>query len=80
MIIRLPVKEVVCFVYTSPDDPEGGEKGGEGRRKKKKRKRAREAVLSREIPARSRGVTRANLSNYLIVEHLVVSPGTAMSN
>lgn len=46
MIIRLPVKEVVCFVYIARR-PLRGEKGGE-RRKKKKRKRARSRFISRD--------------------------------
>lgn len=53
-----------------------------GRGDKKKRGRKRGGVLSLRDSARdlSRRVTRANLSNYLIVEHLVAARGTAMSN
>lgn len=70
MIIRLPVKEVVCSVYIVR--PVARRARGE-RKEKKKRKRARSEFYLARPWQRSRGVTQANLSNYLIVEHLVVS-------
>lgn len=68
MIIRLPVKATTRFVYIASHP----------RKKKKKhvreRKKERKGILSHDISLGeiSRNYSRANLSNYLIVKHLVV--------